>query len=680
MPKLTDKLSELTRVGQVGAKLLKKLGLDTVQDLLFYLPFRYEDFRLHTPITSLQVGDTASIRGEIMLIQNRRSFKKKMYLTEALIADETETIKAIWFNQPFLAKNLKTGDQVSLAGRVSEKQGQLVLMSPQYEKVVASGLIHTAGLVPNYHLTEGLTQKQLRYFIKQIINLVDTVPEWLPPKLLKELGLIPLSTALRQIHAPKSPEEALTARQRLAFSELFLRQLKSQLIRRELDEQQAPPLPFREKETRDFVTSLSFNLTADQKKAAWEILQDLTAKRPMSRLLEGDVGSGKTIVAALAMLSAALNGRKSVLMAPTEILAQQHYASLTNLFADRAPNLRLALLTGSKKDPEATSADITIGTHALIQKNVHFSDLALAIVDEQHRFGVKQRQKILDFNRNDKTVPHFLSMTATPIPRSLALAIYGDLDLSIIKELPTGRLPILTKVVKPEERTKAYDFIREQIKKGRQTFVICPLIEDSDLLEAKSAKAEHARLSQEVFPDLRLGLLHGKMKATEKEKVMAEFSRGETNILVSTSVIEVGVDVPNAAVIVIEGAERFGLAQLHQFRGRVGRSKHQSYCFLFPSRDEGTSDKSLDRLRALEKNNDGFSLAKIDLKIRGAGDIYGEVQSGFAEMQIASLFDYDLIKRSKEAAAGLIKEDSELSRYPLLKEKLGEWERRVHLE
>ena len=676
---LTTKLSTLPRVGPIGAKLLRKLGLDTIQDLLFYLPFRYDDFRQHKKIASLQAGDQANIRGEILLIQNRRSFKRKMNVTEALVADDSETIKIIWFNQAFLAKNLKTGDKISLAGKVTEKQGQLLMISPQYEKIFNSDLTHTAGLVPIYHLTEGLSQKQLRYFIKQSLSLNQQIPEWLPNNIRQDLKLLPLSQALKQIHAPKNHEEADQAQKRLAFSELFLRQLKSQIIKHSLKTQTAPLIKFQEDVTRHFVASLPFQLTTDQKKAAWEILQNLEKKQPMSRLLEGDVGSGKTVVAALALLNVALNQQQAVLMAPTFILAQQHFQSLTQLFA-KQKNIKLALLTGQKKDKAWKEANIIIGTQALIQKNVKFKNLALAIVDEQHRFGVKQRQSILDFNRQDKTVPHFLSMTATPIPRSLALAIYGNLDLLIIKELPPGRKKIITRVVKSNERKKAYDFMRQQMTTGHQVFVICPLIEESDKLEVKSAKTEYEYLSQEIFPEFKLGLLHGKMKAADKEKVMAEFSSGQLDLLVSTSVIEVGIDVPRATVMAIEGAERFGLAQLHQFRGRVGRGDKQSYCLLFTAKEEIVSEKTITRLQALEKHHDGLSLAKIDLKLRGAGDIYGQVQSGFNEFQLANLFDYDLIKKSNEAATALIKADSDLDNQPLLKEKLGAWEKEIHLE
>ena len=465
-----------------------------------------------------------------------------------------------------------------------------------------------------------------------------------------------------------------------------MRQLKAQLIKKQIKSRTAPTIKFKESETQSFVGSLPFKLTDAQKKSAWEILQDLEKSEPMSRLLEGDVGSGKTLVAVMAMLNVALNERQAVLMVPTEILAEQHFNSVNRLLKDY--HFKIELLTHNHKSKTATDANIIVGTQALIQETVKFRDLALVIVDEQHRFGVKQRQKLLEFKgengENNKTgnnlTPHFLSMTATPIPRSLALAIYGDLDLSIINQVPANRKKILTKLITENKRQSAYDFIRKEIKSGRQAFVVCPLIDESDKLGVKSVKQEHEKLDKEIFPELKVGLLHGKLKAKEKEAIMADFLANKIQILVSTSVIEVGVDVPNATLMIIEGAERFGLATLHQFRGRVGRSDYQSYCFLFPTNEELSNPKTIERLEAMTKYNDGFSLAKIDLKLRGAGDVYGLSQSGFPELRIASLFDYETIKKAQDEASALIKNDPDLKNYPLLKNKLGEWEDSLHLE
>ena len=678
MVNLNSPITDLYRVGQTTSKLLKKLGLNTVNDLLFYFPFRYEDFSERVKIADLTDGASANVSGTIELIQNRKSVRRKMYLTEALISDETDSLKVVWFNQLFLTRSYKVGDKVSLAGRVSESYGALTMMSPVIEKIYDGNLIHTSGLIPNYHLTANLTQKQIRFLVREVIDLADRAAEWLPEDIKTHLHLLDLGAALHQIHFPKNLAEVTAAQQRLGFAELFLRQLKAQMIKRELKTRQALAISFREADTKKFVDSLPFKLTDDQRKAAWEILQDLAQPVPMSRLLEGDVGSGKTLVVILALLNVALNKKQGLLMVPTAILAQQHFDTISRLLAPFA--LKISLLTQSHKDPAAATADIIIGTHALIQKNIKFSRLALAVVDEQHRFGVAQRQKILDFNSAAGLTPHFLSLTATPIPRSLALAIYGDLDLSVIKEQPAGRRPIITKLVSEQQRAAAYAFIRRLIKDGRQAFVICPLIDESDKLGVKSVKAEHAKLAQEIFPELKVGLLHGRLKSAEKEKVMADFLSGRTQILVSTSIIEVGVDVPNAALMIIEGAERFGLASLHQFRGRVGRSAYQSYCFLFPGNEEINNPKTLERLEALTKYQDGFSLAKIDLKLRGAGELYGSGQSGFPELQIASLFDYENIKKAQAEASALIDRDPELQQYPLLREKLGEWEMLVHLE
>jgi len=684
MVNLSSKISDLSRVGEATTKVLNRLELNKVQDLLFYFPFRYDDFTKSLPIADLEVNTNANIIGTIELIQNRRSARRKMYLTEALISDESDTIKILWFNQAFLSKTLSVGDRISLAGRVTENNGQLMMISPLYEKINSEDLIHTKGLIPNYHLTSDLGQKKIRSLIKQVITLSDKVPEWLPEDIKNRLGLMDLSEALKKIHFPNTLEEAGAAQRRLGFTELFLRQIKAQLIKKQIKSRTAPVIKFQEKITQDFVSALSFQLTAAQKKSAWEILQDLEKSEPMSRLLEGDVGSGKTLVAVMAMLNVALNKKQSVLMVPTEILAQQHFDSISKIL--KPYNLKIELLTHNhkiKNKEDILSADIIIGTHALIQSGVEFNNLALVIVDEQHRFGVKQRQKLVDFNKeneDNKITPHFLSMTATPIPRSLALAIYGDLNISIINELPANRKKIITKLVTETKRKLAYDFIREQIKIGRQVFVVCPLIDESDKLGVKSVKQEHEKLDKEIFPELSVGLLHGKLKNKDKEAVMDDFLNNKIQILVSTSVIEVGVDVPNASLMIIEGAERFGLASLHQFRGRVGRSEHQSYCFLFPSKEEITNPKTIERLEAMVKYNDGFSLAKIDLKLRGAGEIYGIGQSGFPELQIASLFDYETIKKAQDEATLLIKNDPELDNHPLLKTKLGEWEDTIHLE
>jgi len=694
MIQLSSHISSLARVGQATSSRFKKLGLETIQDLIFYFPWRYDNFGETIAIKDVVADSTANIIGQIDLIHNRRSFQKKIYVTEALVKDATETIKVIWFNQAFLSKTLHMGDMVSLAGKVTLRDGQLILLSPTYEKISDSDqdLIHTQGLTPVYSTTANLTPKQIRTLIKQNIALAKNITDWIPENIKRKLRLINLDQALYQIHFPQNENELREAKQRLGFAELFLRQLQAQVTKKELKAKKATPIAFQEKTTRDFVASLPFKLTDDQKKAAWEILQDLAKTSPMSRLLEGDTGSGKTLVAIIALLNAAKNNRQAILMAPTEILAEQHFNTVSELLKNEGITIGLITNTHKKISFESEEkkklkaqeiinrSQILIGTHALIQPGLDFPRLALIVVDEQHRFGVEQRQKLLLNGQNHYT-PHFLSMTATPIPRSLALAIYGDLDISILKEKPQNRQAIITTIVTDRDRAATYRFITQEIKRGRQVFVVCPLIDPSDKLGVKSVKEEHRKLDKEIFPDIAVGLLHGKMKSQDKENIMRDFLANKIKILVATSVVELGIDVPNASIMMIEGAERFGLAQLHQFRGRVGRDRYQSYCFLFPGPESDLQNKkSLTRLEALVEHQDGFLLAKEDLKLRGAGEIYGTIQSGYPEIKIASLFDYELIKQAQDEAEILISTDPELKDHPLIKAKLGNFNKQIHLE
>jgi len=679
----------LNRVGKQTEQALKKLGLEKVEDLLFYFPFRYEDYSQRKLIKDIQAGDNISLKGVIEMIQNKRSLKQKKRLTEAIISDNTGLIKAIWFNQSFITQNLKVGDEISLAGKVAESYGQLSLISPQYEKISHLDNINTQGLVPVYHLNSGLSQKQLRFLIAQVLDAREQLTEWLPAAIIKNLNLMELQQAIKELHFPSSWDNIQKARLRLGFSELFVRQLRSQLIKFQLKSRTAHIIEFQELLTKSFVKSLPFQLTKGQKQAAWEIIQDIGKNKPMSRLLEGDVGSGKTVVAAMALLNVAANKKQATLMAPTEILAWQHYQNIIKLLEKF--NLKIGLLSANKieanfslnknkqkaKEEILTQAEIIIGTHALIQ-NYQIKDLALSIVDEQHRFGVKQRQKLQQ--SGGELTSHFLSMTATPIPRSLALSIYGDLDLSLIKEMPAGRKAVISKIISEEKRAEAYQFLRQEIQKGGQAFVICPLIDESDKLGVRSATAEFKRLKNETFSDFQIGLIHGRLKSQEKEKAMQEFAEGKTQILIATAVVEVGVDVPNANLMLIEGAERFGLSQLHQFRGRIGRGQAQAYCLLLTSQDEKSADAA-QRLQALTKYHDGLSIAQMDLKLRGAGDLYGLAQSGFPELKIASLFDYELIKKAKEEAEKIINQSPDLRLYPLLQAKMmtGQ-ENEAHLE
>ena len=687
---LNTPIENLTRVGKSTASRLKKLGINTVFDLLYYFPFRYDDFSQVVKIKDLRPNQQVTIRGKIVLLENRRSWRKKMVITEALIEDDTGSVKVVWFNQPFLIKNLKPGDEILIAGTTEFDNLSLQFVSPAYEKFTGFDSINTAKIVPIYPLTNNLTQKQLRFLINLALQSLSLVKEWLPEYIITEQNLFVLGKALKEIHFPSNFKTLEQARYRLKFDELFLISLQTQILRQYLAQTKAPQIPFCEQEIKNFVSSLPFTLTSDQKKAAYQILLDLEKSQGANRLLEGDVGSGKTVVAALALLNTALNDFQTALMAPTEILARQHFLTLKKLLAPF--KIKIALLTSSEKIMsddnreivdknkvlEAIAkgqVDLIIGTHALIQQEVQYGNLGLVIVDEQHRFGVEQRKMLKAKNKNGLT-PHFLSMTATPIPRSLALILYGDLDLSIIKEMPQGRKKIITRLVKEANRQSTYQFIRQEIKNGQQVFVICPLIDPSDKLGVKSVKEEFKRLDKDIFPDLAIGLLHGKLKAKEKEKIMTDFKNIKIKILVSTSVIEVGIDMPNATIMMIEGADRFGLAQLHQFRGRVGRGEKQSYCFLFT---ENGSEKTQQRLKALVNSNDGFALAEYDLQFRGPGEVYGTRQSGLPELKIASLADLPLINLTKSEARKFFAQ-YKLDNFPLLKAKLEEVKLIDHLE
>lgn len=707
---LDTRVTALNRVGQMLTNRLKKLGIVTVRDLLFHFPFRYEDFSVIVPIDKLVHDQEVTVQGVIELIASRRSQRKRTMLTEAVVTDGTAQLKVIWFGQAFISKTLKMGDKVSLSGKIKEDRFGMQMVSPSFEKLGSSaeaGSTHTGRIVPMYPLTQGVTQKQLRFLTAQVIEAAGQIQEWLPDEIRDKADLMPLSEALRAIHFPESNKEHIYAERRLKFDEVFVLQLRAELIRQSARAFDAPHIPFDEVRIKEFVASLPFDLTRDQKMSAWEIFQDMEKIFPMNRLLEGDVGSGKTVVAALAALAVTHTGYQAAVMAPTEILAKQHYASFQHIL----PNMTIGLLTSSEcrlggyshagqltgDDPILTkgaarttfkqhiqdgSLSLVVGTHALLTDDVVFHNLGLVVVDEQHRFGVEQRKRIRAKSGNKKMSPHFLSMTATPIPRSFALTLYGDLDVSIIKTMPAGRKPIKTRVVETKNRGKAYQFIRDQVGQGRQIFVICPMIglhsavdepQTVDVSnEKKSVVKEYEKLSKEIFSDLRVSFLHGKMRPKEKEDIMAMFAKGGSDILVSTSVVEVGVDVPNASVMMIEDGEKFGLAQLHQFRGRVGRSTYQSYCFVFTQTD---SQSATERLNIFESTTDGFRLAEYDLETRGPGEVYGTSQSGMQNLRLATMRDTEIIKLARDMAR-----DIDFDAYPTLKTAVREWEEKVHLE
>lgn len=700
---LKTPLSQVKHIGPRSVLYLRKLGLVTVEDLLRHFPFRYDDFSEFKRMADLVVGETVSVRGEIVHIENVRTRRRRMTLTEAVVEDESGSVGAVWFNQPFLMRNLRVGVRVSLSGKVAFAREGLQLTNPAYEVLGRGGTLHTGALVPVYHETEGLSSKWLRAHLKPLLPLLDEVPEFLPVEILERQDFMALSEAMKQVHFPASTEAAEQAKRRLAFDELFLIQLYLLEEKRKWQGQGAVAIPFnreREADVKSFLAQLPFALTDGQRMATWKIIKDMERPVPMNRLLEGDVGSGKTLVALLAAWVVMRSGYQALMMAPTEILARQHFGESVKRLGGLEGKFRIALLTAGERrvwedglERSATKEQITqgiaagkvdlvLGTHALIQEGVKFKRLALSVVDEQHRFGIEQRGKLQQavVSLEDgfkKTVPHLLSMTATPIPRTLSLTICGDLDLSVLDELPAGRKSIMTKLVTPANRADAYEFIRREILSGRQAFLICPLIEDSDVLEVKSATAEYQRLQEKVFLEFKLGLLHGKLKSKEKERVMRDFSAGKTQLLVSTSVVEVGVDVPNANVMVIEGADRFGLAQLHQFRGRVGRGEWQSYCFLFT---DSTAAKSRKRLRALTENASGFALAEMDLELRGPGELIGVRQSGLPDLAMASLTDAELIGAAKEEAEKFWSVYPDFKKHPALGKKLSAFREGLHLE
>jgi ATP-dependent DNA helicase RecG len=666
---------------------LKKLGIATVGDLLHHFPYRYDDYRTLKPINQLEYGEETTIVGTIWETRSRRTRGGGAIVT-SVIADASGTIEAVWFNQPYLINQLRSGRRIVLSGKVDEYLGRLTMTSPVWEPLDRE-LIHTGRLVPVYPLTHGISARWLRRLIKRVVDYwVPRQRDPLPRPVRERAGLMDLPLAIRQIHFPDDRKAVDEARRRLSFDEFLMIQLGMLSQRRRWQSQEGVPIPRQQAQEEAFLQSLPFELTAAQRHSLDQILDDLTKAEPMSRLLQGDVGSGKTVVAAAAMLMVVAAGKQAALMAPTEILAEQHYRTISELLASAQEwgvdhPISTALLTGSLRRVErrriytaiaAGEVDIVVGTQALIQHHVTFKDLALAVVDEQHRFGVRQRASL----RSKGSAPHILVMSATPIPRSLALTIFGDLELSVIDELPPARQPIDTRWLLPRERERAYAFLRSQIGQGRQAFILYPLIEESDKVEARAAVEEYERLQQNVFPDLRLGLLHGRMKSREKDEVMSRFRDGELDILVSTSVIEVGIDVPNATVMLIEGADRFGLAQLHQFRGRVGRGAHKSYCLLISdtaSPDDPQTRTTWERLKAIEDSQDGFALAEKDLELRGPGDFFGVRQSGLPELRLASLSNINILEQARAEALILFEEDPTLSNpeHRLLSEQLAEF-------
>ncbi|MCX6007830.1 MAG: ATP-dependent DNA helicase RecG [Chloroflexi bacterium] len=673
---LDESIAVVRGSGDSMAKKLAKLGVYSVRDLLYFFPRRFMDFSKRTTVSALETGKYQTVFVNIW--EANVTMFGRMKGSEAVLGDETGNIRAVWFNQPWVARQLKTNSRIAVSGRVTEFGYRQVFENPEWELIEDKELMHTGRLVPVYQLTQGLFPRQVRSVVKNALDAyLGRTPEFLPQAVRQRCGLIGLQQAIKQAHYPADYASQDLSRKRLAFDELFLLQLGVLDKKREWQEDQ-PGHKFliNSESLEKFIGSLPFTLTEAQRKVTRDICDDLARDVPMSRLLQGDVGSGKTVVATIALLATVENGYQGALMAPTEILAEQHFATLYKLLSAVAGessrhdniytfehvfpfDINVALLTGSLSAKEksaiyekikAGEINILIGTHALIQKGVHFSKLGLVIIDEQHRFGVLQRTALRQKGFN----PHLLVMTATPIPRTLALTLYGDLDISTINEMPPGRQPIKTRWLTQNDRERASNFIRKQVLEGRQAFIICPLIEESENLEVKAAVAEYERLSSGIFPDLKLGLLHGKMKGADKEKVMSGFKAAKLDVLISTSVVEVGIDVPNATIMLVEAADRFGLAQLHQFRGRVGRGDKQSYCLLL---SENPSEYGQERLKAIEEISDGFALAEKDLELRGPGEFFGTRQSGLPDLKMARLSDTQLLEVARREARTLFAKD-----------------------
>ncbi len=741
-------LKNIPKITPKYVKILEKLGLLTVQDFLFYLPRRYDDFSKTVALRDEYINSVVTVSAIVTKVKLNRIFRRKMTIAEIILEDENRTpLKAVWFNQPFILESMPIDTRVRLSGKLGRAGKYYTLQNPAWERA-SREKTNTGQLVPVYGETPGITSKWIRWQMKTFLEKNPPLEDYVSQDLRKKLHLYSLLSALRQIHFPQNEEKLLIAQKTFAFREMFLMQLKTLQMKNIWEAQSAPNLKFDEKLIEKFIEKLPFKLTGAQHKASLEILKDLEKSCPMNRLLNGDVGAGKTVVAAISALSVLSQNYQVAILAPTEVLAWQHFQSFSKLFKNY--DFRIALLTGSYKltngchsersifeerkntqsknlqtaipkisnkslasrlspaDPSTSppaggfaqddntkvtrdqmlgqikdgKINLVIGTHAIIQKDVAFKNLALVIIDEQHRFGVAQRsilqQEAMELEDGKKqTIPHLLTMTATPIPRTLAIAFFGSLDLSILDEMPKNRKPIKTKIVLPAQRNQVYEFMRREIDAGRQVFVILPFVEESKVLtEIKAATEEHKKLSA-IFPEYSLGLLHGRLKSKEKEAVMRDFKDKKSQILVSTSVVEVGIDIPNATIMLIENSDRFGLSQLHQFRGRVGRGEHQSYCFLFT---ESTTQTSLERLRALEKSNDGFALSEIDLKLRGPGQLLGKAQSGLSDIAMENLNNLKLIKIARTEAQNIFKIDPKLKKHPLLANALEKFAKDVHLE
>ncbi len=704
------------KLKEMQQKALQKLGIDSVEKLLRHIPSRYASFGSGDSIENAKVGEEVSLVVEIKKIDTAKGWKSKIPMAKGKVTDPTGSLDVIWLNQPYIARMYPAGRTIRLSGKISEKAGKKSMINPKVheigEELVVSGIFsdgEKSALIPIYPESRGVSSEWFRVACERIIKnkLHEEIADPIPKEILEKYHLPTLSTAFVWAHAPKTKKDADAARKRFAFEEVFFIQLDRQIERRNWQENNSFRIEKARNDLQEFISNFPYKLTNAQEKVLADVLKDFKSGKPMSRLLEGDVGSGKTAVAAAAVQAVVSTRPKNqdfgtlqaAYMAPTEILATQHFESFIQYFV--GSGLQIALITGSgcRKFPSKVKPDswtdisrtqllkwvengeipILIGTHALIQKSVKWKHLALAIIDEQHRFGTKQRKSLVD---KSHTAPHLLSMTATPIPRTLALTVFGDLDLSLLDEMPPGRKQVITKIVAPKKRNDAYEEVRAELVKGRQMYVICPRIDEPDpekeyAIEAKSVTEESKRLKKEIFPEYEIGILHSKMKPAEKDAVMKDFSDGKIKILVATSVVEVGVNVPNATTIIIEGAERFGLSQLHQLRGRVIRSTHQARCFVF---SEGKSENTLKRLNQFSTAKNGFELAEFDLETRGAGDIAGGKQWGITDIGMEALKNIKMVEAARKSAQEIVEEDPTLSKYPNLKMHIAEKRQKIHFE
>lgn len=650
--KLTDPVGKIKGVGEKTSALFEKLDIYTVEDLIMHYPRGYEVMELPTPIAQVKVGEVTSIEASIQSMVEVRRIRNLQIVT-CNVQDASGMIKLTWFRQTYLKNVLKRGVHYIFRGQIVRKNGILTMQQPKiYSKDEYRTLLNV--LQPIYPLTEGLTNKMVQKAATQALALAELPEDYLPARIRKENKLLEQGKALQEMHFPKGKDTMKEARERLVFDEFFCFTLNLRRIKENRKVEKNAFTMEEKAECRDFVDQLPFSLTDGQKKVMEDIRKDLTGEYVMNRLLQGDVGSGKTVVAEYAMLFAALNGYQASIMVPTEVLAVQHYEEMAKRLSVYGVNV--CLLVGSMTQKEKKNAyaqiaahevDIIVGTHALIQEKVQYDKLALVVTDEQHRFGVRQREKLA----GKGTMPHILAMSATPIPRTLAIMLYGDLDISILNELPAERLPIKNCVVGTGYRPTAFRFLEKQVAEGHQAYVICPMVEESEEIEAENVTEYAQKLEEALQPGIQVEILHGKMKGAQKNEIMERFSKGEIDILVSTTVVEVGVNVPNATVMMIENAERFGLAQLHQLRGRVGRGSAQSYCIMINGAED---EKSMQRLDIMNKSNDGFFIAQEDLKLRGPGDVFGIRQSGELEFALADIYqDADLLRRAHEAVESL---------------------------